>query len=819
MRTLLQDVRYGSRMLARSPGFTLVSVVSLALGIGVNTAVFSLFNAVLIRALPVVRGQERLVWLRAPSSYPDYLDYREQAQGFEGMAAATGTREFSLTRGGEPELVRGEFVTANYFDVLGVGAHAGRGFVEAEGREPARVVVLSHQLWRARFDSDPGVVGRQVTLNGLGFTVVGVAPEGFVGTEAGLNRELWVPLPAHALLNPPDAARVLDGGGGEDILRVRHSHWLAVFARLRANVTREQAAAELAGVARRVAEAGGGRVDGETLRRVQLLPLSGGMDPGDREQALPVAGVVMAVLGLVLLIACANIAGLLVARAAVRRRETAIRQALGAGRARLVRQWLTESLLLSCLGGAAGLLLALWANDVMASYAAGTPLASLDLRLDYRVLAFTLLVSVGAGVAFGLAPALQASRLDLVTALKTEDALARAGSRRSRLRAAFVTAQVTLSVVLLVCAGLFIRSLWSAHAIDPGFRVERALTVPVDLGLLRYKSEDGRAFYRELLSRVAAQPGVESASLVRFAQLGNSFAQGQVFAEGRAAGAGEGTDAGFNIVGPDYFRTMGTRLVRGRDFTDADREGAPGVAVVNETLAAMLWPGEDALGKRVSFEGAGGPFLEVVGVARDGKYRSLGDRSRPYIYRPLMQSYEPRMTLVVRASGDPRALAGPVREHLRALDRNLPVADVRTLEEQFDLSLLPARVAAYTLGGFGLLALALAAIGIYGVVSYTVARRTREIGVRVALGAGRADVLRLILGEGLSAVGAGLGLGLLLSFALTRVLGGFLYGVTASDPLTFVGVPALLGSVALAAGYLPARRAAKVDPMVALRYE
>ncbi|MFL6255009.1 MAG: ABC transporter permease [Pyrinomonadaceae bacterium] len=818
--TLLQDVRYGLRMLARSPGFTLVAVVSLALGIGVNTAVFSLFNAVLIRQLPVVAGQERLVWLRAPSSYPDYLDYREQAQSFEGMAAATGSSEFSLTRGGEPEIVRGEFVTANYFDVLGVGAHAGRGFIESEGREPARVVVISHQLWRTRFDADASIVGRQVTLNGLGFTVVGVAPEGFFGTEVGLNRELWVPLSTHALLNPPEVGRMLDEGGGEDVLQRRHSHWLAVFARLKANVTREQAGAELSAIARRLAEANEGRVNEEALRRVQLLPLSGGMDPGDREQALPVAGIVMAVLGLVLLIACANIAGLLVARAAVRRRETAIRQALGAGRARLVRQWLTESVLLSCLGGAAGLLLALWANDVMISYAAGTPVASIDLRLDYRVLIFTLLVSIGAGIAFGLAPALQASRLDLVTALKTEDALARAGSRRSRLRAAFVTAQVTLSVVLLVCAGLFIRSLLSAHTIDPGFRVERALTVPVDLGLLRYKSEEGRTFYRELLARVAAQPGVESASLVRFAQLGTSFAQGQVVAEGRSAEGVEGTSTGFNIVGPGYFKTLGTQLVRGRDFNEADREGAPGVAVVNETLAALLWPDEDPLGKRVSFEGAKGPYLEVVGVARDGKYRSLGDRSRPYIYRPVMQSYEPRMTLVVRTSGaDPRALAGAVREQLRALDPNLPVADVRTLEEQFDLSLLPARIAAWTLGGFGLLALALAAIGIYGVVSYTVAQRTREIGVRMALGAGRADVLRLVIGEGLSVVGGGLALGLLLSFAVTRVLGGFLYGVTASDPLTFVGVPALLGAIALAAGYLPARRAARVDPMVALRYE
>jgi predicted permease len=816
MRTLFQDLRYGLRMLLRSPGFTVVGVASLALGIGVNTAIFSLVNAVLIRPVPVVREQGRVVWLRAPSSYPDYLDYREQARSFEGMAAITGTREFSLTRGGEPELIKGEFVSTNYFDVLGVGAQLGRVFSEEEGRSPTPVVVISQHLWRTRFDSDSTIVGRQISLNGLGFTVIGVAPEKFIGTEVGLNRELWLPLSMEPSLNPPVAGRM--DGGGKDSLHWRESHWLEVFARLKSGVTREQAGAELTGIARRVAETGAGRVDAETLRRVQLLKMSGGMDPSDREEALPIVGIMMTVVALVLLVACANIAGLLVARAAVRRRETAIRQALGAGRARLVRQWLTESVLLGVLGGAFGLLLALWANDLMISYAQATPLASLDLRLDYRVLIFTLAVSVAAGIVFGLAPALQASRIDIVTALKTEDA-ARAGTRRSRLRAAFVTAQLMLSVVLLVGAGLFIRSLMSAHSIDPGFRVERALTVPVDLGLLRYKAAEGRNFYRELLTRIEAQPGVERASLVRFAQLGFSFAQGQVVAEGRAQPGEEGTSAGFNVVGPRYFQTMGTQLMRGRDFTEADREGAPAVAVVNETLAQMLWPGEDPLGKRLSFEGPQGPFLEVVGVARDGKYRSLGDRPRPYFYQPLFQSYEPKMTLVVRTSGDPLSVAGAVREQLRALDPNLPVADVKTLAEQFDLSLLPARVAAWTLGGFGLLALALAAIGIYGVVSFSVAQRTREIGVRMALGARGGDVLRLVLGEGLLVIGVGLLAGLLLALAATRVVAGFLYGVGATDPLTFAGVPILLGAVALAASYIPARRATRVDPMVALRHE
>jgi predicted permease len=818
MMTLLQDLRYGFRMLWRTPGFTLVALVSLALGIGVNTAIFSLFNAVLIRAVPVIREQGRIVWLRAPSSYPDYSDYREQAQSFEGMAAITGTSEFSLSRGGEPELITGEFVTANYFRLLGVAAARGRTFGEEEGQTPAPVVVISHNLWQTRFDSDPSIVGRQISLNGLGFTVVGVAPEHFIGTEVGLNRELWVPLSMQPVLNPPGAGRAVEGAS--DALRERNNHWLKVFARLKDDVAREKAEAELTTIARRVAEANGERVGAETLRRVQLLRKSGGMDPSDQEEALPIAGIVMGVVALVLLIACANIAGLLVARAAVRRRETAIRQALGASRPRLVRQWLTENVLLSVAGGALGLLLALWANDVLVSYAQATPLASLDISLDYRVLAFTFVVSVVTGIVFGLAPALQASRLDIVAALKSEDALARAGSRRSRLRAVFVAAQVTLSVVLLVGAGLFIRSLQNAHTIDPGFRVERALSVPVNLGLLRYKATEGQNFYRELLARVEAQSGVESASLVRFTPLGFSYAQGQVVAEGQQRQNGdEGTNVGFNVVGPGYFRTMGAPLLRGREFTDADREGSTRVAVINESLADVLWPGEEALGKRVSFEGSAGPFLEVVGVARDVKYRSLGERQHPYIYQPVLQSYEPKMTLVVRTSGDPRSLAGAVRAQIHALDANIPVTDVKTLEEQFDLSLLPARVAAWTLGGFGLLALALAAVGIYGVVSYSVAQRTREIGVRVALGAQARDVLRLVLGEGLVVVCLGIAIGLLLALVATRVVAGFLYGVGATDPVTFVGVPLVLGAVALAASFVPAHRATKVDPMVALRYE
>lgn len=817
MKSVIQDLRYAGRTLSKSPGFTLVAILSLALGIGLNTAIFSLVNIILIRPVPVISEPDRLVWLRAPISYPDYNDYRSLSQSFDGMVAITGTSDFSIDRGGEPELVKGEYVTENYFDVLRVAAVKGRTFVKEEGQTPTPVMVLSEHLWRTRFNSDSNIIGKQISLNGIAFTVIGVTPKDFIGTEVGLNRELWVPLAVHSMLNPPDAARAVDPirNRFED----RNSHSLAVFARLKSGVALEQADNDLTTVARSVAETYSGKVSAETLRSVQLLRMSGGMDPRDQQEALPLAGIAMGVVGIVLLIACLNIASLLVARAAIRQRETAIRQALGASRRRLIRQWLTESVVLGIAGGTVGLLLGLWSNQLLISYLQATPLAALNPSLDWRVLAFTFAVSIVTAIAFGLAPALQASRLDLVTALKSERVFLR-GRHSSRLRTLFVTAQVTLSVVLLIGAGLFLRALQTATRIDPGINVDRVLTVPLNLGLLRYKETDGQNFYNNLLNRVAAQPGVESASLVRFPQLGFSFAQFQVFTEDRNSGqAEEGTSTGFNVVGPNYFTTMQTPLLRGRDFTEADRGGAPGVVVINATLASMLWNGADALGKRISVTGPKGPFLEVVGVARDGKYRSLGEPPQPYVYQPVLQSYDPKMTLVIRTTGEPLSVTSAVREQIRMADPNLPVSDIKTLRDQLNFSLFPSRVAALTLGGFGVLALFLAAIGIYGVVSYAVAQRTHEIGIRLALGAKELSVLKLVIREGLFVVGVGLVVGLSLAFVASRLIESFLYGVSATDAITFLTVPIVLGVVAVLASYLPARRATKVDPLVALRYE
>ena len=544
------------------------------------------------------------------------------------------------------------------------------------------------------------------------------------------------------------------------------------------------------------------------------MPVAGGLDPRDRIDALPMSGLLMAVVSLVLLIACANVASLLLSRAATRLKELAIRQPLCTSRIRLIQQLLTESILLALIGGAAGLLLCLWTIDIMKALMSATPLASVDMGLDYRVLGFTILISLITGVIFGLAPALQASRPDLVPALKNESVMM-GGYRRSRLRSAFVIAQVALSLVLLIGSGLFIRSLQNAQAIDPGFNSKRGLIMPLDLGLLRYGEAKGQEFYRQLAERVEALPGVERVSMVKFLPLGFSFAQREVFIEGGDAD-GSRISAGFNIVGNDYFQTMGIPLLRGREFEAGSSAKA---VIVNETFASLCWPGQDAVGRRVSLVGPQGPFAEIIGVAKDGKYRTLGEPARPFIYQPLLQNYESKMMLVARTTTDPLALVEAAESQVHELDPNLPVANIQTLQGQVSLSLFPARLTAGLLGVFGLLALVLATVGIYGAVAYSISNRTHEIGIRMALGAEPLDVMKLAFREGLIMVTTGIGIGLGLAFVATSLISSFLYGVSATDPITYAGISLLLVGVALGACFIPARRATKVDPMVALRYE
>ncbi|HEX6650249.1 MAG TPA: ABC transporter permease [Pyrinomonadaceae bacterium] len=832
METLIKDLQFGIRSLAKRPGFTLIAVLTLALGIGANTAIFSAVNATLMQPIPVVDPQRLVFVFNGPAnavfSYPDYVALRDQNTVFDGLLAFGGITA-SLNSNDQTDQVTGAIVTGNFFDVLGVRAQLGRVISTEDDKTPGAhpVAVISQGLWQRRFAGDPNVVGRQLLLNGNTFTVIGVLPAGFDGLQFGVVRDLYVPMMMQANMRPPRAG--YSGEMNPDLLQVRNNRWLFSVGRLKPGVTPEQAQASLALIVKQLEET----YPFNKGRGVSVSAFNQSYDPATLQQLSSVARLLMGVVGIVLLIACANVANLLLARSSARTKEIAVRLAIGATRWRIVRQLLTEGILLATLGGAAGLLLAWWATRSLS--AAPPPAGALpinpEFKIDLRVLLFTLGLSMVAGVVFGLAPALRASRPALIPALKDDAAAFFERTRIFSLRHLLVVTQVALSVVLLIAAGLFLRSLRQAQAIDPGFDAEKIVTLPLNINLLRYTKTQGREFYRQVVERVEAIPGVESASLARIAAVsggssvrsllieGRAGSNNQFRSEGSGAAPGDANYVSSNVIGPRYFQTMGIGLMQGRDFNSQDTEDHPRVVIVNEAFVHTHFPEGDVLGKRLSFNGNEGPWREIVGVVRNSKYFSMGEPPTPIAYVPLQQNHETGMTLHVRTKVDPMSVAGAIRNETQALDRNLPIANPERMSDRVANSLYAARMGAFLLAVFGGLALLLASIGLYGVMAFAVSRRTRELGIRVALGARPGDVFTLVLRQGMTLVVAGLGIGLVAAWMVTRLLGSFLYGVSTRDAFTFVAIPVLLTFVALLACYLPARRATKVEPLIALRYE
>jgi macrolide transport system ATP-binding/permease protein len=805
-----RDVRYGARAFRKSPGFTTVAILTLALGIGANAVIFSLVNTFLLRPLPI-RDPEQ-VWAihqgkqsdssySQSMSYPNYKDLRDRNQVLTGMSVYRFD-PMSLSHNGKNERVWGYLVSENYFDVLGVRPALGRSFLPEDGMAPNThpVVVLNYRTWLRRFDGDPAILDSSIMINGRTFAVVGVAPPEFTGTESLFTPEFWIPSMMQEWIEGYNG--FTSRGDGQ---------WLA-FGRLKPGVTQQQAQAQLNSVAQQLGKEYPGPDDGMALR----LNPPGLVEPGLRRAVIAFSLALSLMVGLVLAITCTNFASLLLARGAHRRKEIALRLAMGATRLRVARQLLTESLLLSVLGAASGLFLGAFLIRLAEAAVPSLDFAlTLDLRMDWRVVTFVVALALLTGIAFGLLPALYTSQPDVLGTLKEELSW---GRRRSWLRGGLVAMQVALSSILLVTAGLTIRSLQHTEALGPGFDPNQALTLSVDLGLQGYDEARGRNFYHQLMQATRTLPGVKSVGLIRSLPLGLEYSTTGVYPDGRPEPhANAMPSACYESTSPGYFAAMGIPLMAGRDFSEADTAKSSGVAIINETLAQQFWPGENPIGKRLHSGNTGSNALEVVGVAKNGKYQTLGELPSLMIYYPLSQVYSSDAALVARTNFDPKLVIASVRNEVLRLDPNLPIYEAKTLEEHMKLPLFPLHAGAVVVGSFSLLAMILAAIGIYGLMAYSVAQRTQEIGIRMALGARTWDVWSMVLSQGLIIVAVGIACGLLGSIALSKIIASLLYGISATDPLAFALSLLLLASAALAACFFPARRATKIDPVAAIK--
>lgn len=812
-----QDIQYAVRMLLRSPSFAIISFLALALGIGVTTTIFGIVNNILLKPLPV-GNSERLVQVytkdakigRWGCSFLNFEDLAKQNSVFTGLTAYVFA-PMGLARGGETTNIFGQLVSGNYFSVLEVQPTLGRGFVANEdaAKNAYPVVVLSHRFWK-KLGGDPQIVGTVLILNGRTFTVVGVAPASFTGTEVTVAPDLWVPMAMHEWVMP-----------GNDWFQNRRALLLNVFGRLKPGVSGSQAQAELKTIASQLENA---YPDANKERSIEIESLEqaktrGIGEPGNENGAQQISVLLLAVAASVLLIACANVANLLLARATTRQREIAVRLALGAGRKRLVRQLLTESLLLALLGGLGGIVLAYWFGDILMSMLPPTPIPlSVDATPDWRVLVFAFVLAILSGVTFGLAPALQSTRADLTQGLR-ERASTSGGASRWNLRNLLVIGQIAVSLLLLISSGLFLKSFQQAQAINPGFRTQDLALLSIDLNLAGYDAARGKQIARTILDQVRTDARVRGADFAQAVPLGFGTVGRTVLVEGRDSSAEANRKfATVNAITPGYLDTLGIPLLRGRKFTEADCERPVAQsAIISEAMTRQFWPGEDALGRRFRFHG--GEPMEVIGITRDVKVSSLGEAPQPLVYLPLNQPPAGGLTLFVHTTGPSAPVLKQAEAIVRGLDDKIPITYMKTVGDHLAFALWPSWMGAVLLGAFGVLALVLASMGVYGVMAYSVSQRTRELGIRMALGAQTGEVVQLVLRQGMTIAAVELGVGLLAAFAATRLVGALLYGVNPSDPVVFIGVTALLAISAFAACYFPARRAVKIDPVSALRFE